>query len=480
MKLRLLLLSFLSLCLSLSAQSDISVADLISASQADVAKVRFFACDPKSASDVQVDGFADSREFAVRRGVPNFMRKCRAGGEVTVAFIGGSITRSDNQYRNQVAGYIASMFPNVKMNGVNAGIGGTGADLGACRLERDVLKFKPDLLFVEFAVNGAYDPGVEGIIRKMVKDNPYTDICLVYTIYRGQSSDYAKGEIPFNVKRLEKVAEYYNLPSVHMGMWAGMLERDNKLLWAAPASHKGSEIIFSRDGVHPIKAGGDLYASAVARAFNSMKSSGRKVAMELPEPLLPKQMEQAQSIDPGRFLKGVKGWSRVDVESDKEFSKYALWFDSIYKGDKSSEPIRFSFEGDMLAIYDMGAPDVGAYDIFLNGRKLVTSRFDHNGKMVGYDFVDKDDPRPSMMRFNKYCYQLRQQYEVIKLDRARYDVEIKASSTPIDKVALLSAGKAAKANQTVVSVGSDGKLSSEYNPQRVYLGWIMINGEVIE
>ena len=100
-----LLVSSFNLC----ASSKVSVSDLITASQAEGANSQLFKTYPDKAGEVDVDGFVDSREFNVRRGVPNFMRKCHSQKSVKVAFI-GSITKSDNQYRNQTANYIAQCF----------------------------------------------------------------------------------------------------------------------------------------------------------------------------------------------------------------------------------------------------------------------------------------------------------------------------------------------------------------------------------
>lgn len=44
-------------------------------------------------------------------------------------------------------------YPSVKFQEVNAGIGGTGSDLGAFRMDRHVIVHEPDLVFIEFAQN---------------------------------------------------------------------------------------------------------------------------------------------------------------------------------------------------------------------------------------------------------------------------------------------------------------------------------------
>ncbi len=63
------------------------------------------------------------------------------------------------------------------------------------------------------------------MIRKIIKENPHTDICLIYTIYTNQATVYQKGDVPQVIKRLEDIATYYQLPSIHLGMEAAALEK---------------------------------------------------------------------------------------------------------------------------------------------------------------------------------------------------------------------------------------------------------------
>ena len=79
-----------------------------------------------------------------------------------------------------------SGYPEVKWSEIYAAIGGTGSDLGVYRVQQDALRHKPDLLFVEFAVNdGSADPvkiqkSMEGIVRQAWTSNPEMDILFVY------------------------------------------------------------------------------------------------------------------------------------------------------------------------------------------------------------------------------------------------------------------------------------------------------------
>ena len=118
----------------------------------------------------------ESVPFTVREGLPATAAKLDAGEPVTIAYFGGSITEQ-NGWRIQSAELLKKLYPKAAIRSINAAIGGTGSDLGAFRLAHDVLRHKPDLVFIEFAVNdaGAKDDrvrkAVEGIVRQIRKCN---------------------------------------------------------------------------------------------------------------------------------------------------------------------------------------------------------------------------------------------------------------------------------------------------------------------
>ena len=97
--------------------------------------------------------------------------KAARGEKVTVAAIGGSITRgascktpkNDPAYTERLGGeacwfdrtvaWFRQTFPQAEIIGINAGIGATPSFLGTFRLQRMVLDHQPDLVLVEFSVN---------------------------------------------------------------------------------------------------------------------------------------------------------------------------------------------------------------------------------------------------------------------------------------------------------------------------------------
>ncbi|MDR1687962.1 MAG: SGNH/GDSL hydrolase family protein [Clostridiales bacterium] len=106
------------------------------------------------------------------------LKKARDGGEITIAFIGGSITQgtsagSDNCYAKRIHNWFKVAYSGAKVNYINAGIGATGSYIGVHRADTDVISHNPDIVFVEFSVNDTTEAterninSYDSLIRKL-------------------------------------------------------------------------------------------------------------------------------------------------------------------------------------------------------------------------------------------------------------------------------------------------------------------------
>jgi hypothetical protein len=75
------------------------------------------------------EGLIKAEEVRPRQGIGNVLKKIRAGEEVVVAYLGGSIT-SMNGWRNMTTDWLKETYPNAKFKEIHAAIGGTGSALG--------------------------------------------------------------------------------------------------------------------------------------------------------------------------------------------------------------------------------------------------------------------------------------------------------------------------------------------------------------
>jgi len=461
-------LAYLASLSSLSALAQNPAAiqqSLIASSQAGASPLRFNP-DDFSLPVIQPSGFNHPEEFKIRTGLPNFFRKSASEKKVTIGYLGGSITRADNQYRIQSAKFIRSLFPDVEFSGLNAGVSGTGSDLGACRLYEQLLQYNPDLIFIEFAVNGAFAEGVEGIIRQIWKRNPNIDICLIYTIPDGLGKIYADGGVPQHIAKLELLAEHYGIPSIHMGMEAAFLEKDNKLIWKANPDQEKNKIVFSADGVHPLEAGGNLFAGAIARAMLKMKNQQSSIIHSLPNPFFADNWEDAQMIDPTNFASFDSQWERINPATSNDLKQFAGWFPYLMKAEKPGASFTFSFNGSMVGLFDIGGPEVGQLEIELDGKPLLMKQLNTE------NYIQSTDSAATRLvnRFNSYCNnRYRGQCFFVKVLPGEHQVKMNISAKIPDKVQILGNNQKADINEH----------PEKYMRTVGYFGKILIRGQVL-
>lgn len=106
----------------------------------------------------------------------NCMRRAVRGGEITIGFLGGSITqgslasKEQNTYAYRVYQWWKDTFPKARFHYVNGGIGGTTSHYGVSRAVTDVLMYQPDFVIVDFSVNDAVEEDGTGENRPGEKD----------------------------------------------------------------------------------------------------------------------------------------------------------------------------------------------------------------------------------------------------------------------------------------------------------------------
>jgi hypothetical protein len=148
------------------------------------------------------------------------IEKARRGEDVTLGFVGGSITQGAGAIPINEKCYARVFYEDfVKryMKGgecrfVKAGVGGTPSELGMLRFERDVLRDgteEPDLIVIEFAVNDEGDEtqGVcyESLVRMALSKPWKPAVILLFSVF---SNDWNLQD------RLSPVGKRYDLPMV--------------------------------------------------------------------------------------------------------------------------------------------------------------------------------------------------------------------------------------------------------------------------
>ena len=333
---------------------------------------------------------APAVECTPRAGLPNFYAKLAAGKEVSIAYFGGSITAQEG-WRPKTLAYFQKAYPNAKISQINAAIGGTGSDLGVFRLRRDVLEKKPDLMFVEFAVNdGGAAPAqiyrcMEGIVRQTWGELPDCDICYVYTLVEGFAPTLQEGHFPRAASAMEKLADHYGIPSIHMGLEVARMAKAGKLILKGPLPKTdeekkalGDKMVFSPDGVHPHPSTGhELYLQSIVRSLPAIQAAGKAAGPHaLKDPFVPDHYGQAKQLPlpPALFS---AGFVRLDAASNSLAKSFAGRMGALYRGHQAGETLCFKFKGTRAAVYDLLAPDCGQVSVTVDGKPPVkVARFD--------------------------------------------------------------------------------------------------------
>jgi len=148
--------------------------------------------------------------------------KARAGEDVTIAYIGGSITQGAGAKPIATNSYAYRSYEAFKkrfgkgdgsnVHFIKAGVGGTPSELGLTRYEDDVLRkgtVEPDVVVIEFAVNDAGDE-TNGVcyesLALMAMEGPGNPaVVLLFAVFM---DDYNLQD------NLSRVGYHYNLPMV--------------------------------------------------------------------------------------------------------------------------------------------------------------------------------------------------------------------------------------------------------------------------
>ncbi len=334
---------------------------------------------------------APAVECSPRAGLPNALARLKTrGGELRIAYFGGSITAQEG-WRPKTLAWFQRTYPDCKVSQINAAIGGTGSDLGVFRLRHDVLDQKPDLMFVEFAVNdGGRDPEsiyrcMEGIVRQTWHTLPDCDICFVYTLVEDFVPTLQEGKFPQAASAMEKIAGHYGIPSIHMGVSVAQMVKDGKLIFTAPLPKSdeekkalGGKMIFSPDHVHPYpETGHELYLQSIVRSLPAIEGASKSAGPHaLASPFDADNYEAAKML-PITSAVLPAGGKLLDPTINPVAKQFAARVPTLFRDDHAGDVISFRFKGRYAAIYDVIGPESGQVMVSLDdGKAIPTHRFD--------------------------------------------------------------------------------------------------------
>lgn len=301
----------------------------------------------------------------------NVLKKAENGEEITVAYIGGSITEGltvapaepELCWASLSYKWLCEQYPDATIKFVNAGLSGTPSILGNVRLERDVLAYDPDICFVEFAVNDGtemqYRVAYDSLVRTLLTaEKDIAPVLLFTVIENGHSCQPHMSEIGNN----------YGLPMISEPNSLGVEFKEGRMTWAD----------YSEDQSHPHKRGHEIVCDFVTNYFEKVMAqideNTGEVSKELPEPKYSDRYMNVHFIDNETLKPELVNFAEDDVHS---------WFHNgwSYRGrEECSMKFTINCKSLQMVYKENKSGTYATADIYIDGEKTTSvSAFDREG-----------------------------------------------------------------------------------------------------
>lgn len=340
-------------------------------------------------------------ETATAGGFTAFDRRAKAGERLEVVFFGASLTwganasdQSETSYRAVIRDRLEEHYPLAHFHCRDSAIGGTGSQLGAFRLDRDVLARKPDLVFVDFTANDDIykdDPesmaSYESILRRLaIAGIPVVQVAFPF------KWNIKTAELP-TMKRLARhraLAEAYGngwgdaVTWICQGVDAGRLRIND--LWVT-------------DGVHPHDPGYREFAAAAWAGYLAAVESG-KVPTVPAKPLHPDTYLTLRRFPVASLPTLPAGWDKgrpnlTGVNHDWLMSR---WLDDLVVGrnraldDKGKPlpqpravaPLRLRVDAASILVFGEATAGSGTFRVRIDGVAVTGT----SGQLKDSDLFD--------------------------------------------------------------------------------------------
>lgn len=306
---------------------------------------------------------------------------------ISAVFIGGSITQ-----QRQYSTPLATMLNNIKSTAYyTQGLGGTNSTLGLYRLEKDVISKKPDLVFIEFAVNDSDTASanrvksMEGIIRKLMNLEHQPMVVLLDLT----TEAYASMDV---IEDWKPLMDAYGIGYINVAQYikdneATAENPDGLYVWreANLATYPNATALTATDGVHPTAAGGKVYADYMYKELSENPEKYFKKMTVVEEPVSGHEYNNPRMIP----------WDAAEYDTNWTYAKDMNWtfYDGVAKATSAGATLTYKFTGTTIGLFlpKSKTGTTATYSID-NGA--------YTGKVSCYGAVSTDMPMMSMISTN--------------------------------------------------------------------------------
>lgn len=296
----------------------------------------------------------------VRGGLPNTAYRITRDHACKVAFMGGSVTDGMGAsvirggWRTRIVNHLKETYPDVAFEQIDANIGGNGSQYGVYFARQFVAVKHPDLVFIEYAVNNAYDGcgdaetlwmHYETLIHTIRTESPCTEIVLVYV---SDSCHRSRDIIPV----LEQIADKYALPSVNY-YEAVMHAMGDPSNWSN----------YFIDGVHANDNGYDVMADVAKGLIEyAMQTPSVTYQKAATPPAQARLQSEANALITSTLDPVPSGWEKVE-----KFSYAGRHYNGCVQTTATDKPITVTFKGTDFGVLVEFAKDAGVLEYSVDG-----------------------------------------------------------------------------------------------------------------
>ena len=323
------------------------------------------------------------------------IRRARLGEDVTLAYIGGSITQGAGATPINTECYAYKSYESFcrfvgkkeNVHFVKAGVGGTPSELGMIRFDRDVLRDgeqQPDIVVVEFAVNDEGDETkgdcYESLVRKILNLPNHPAVILLFSVFADD------GNLQ---ERLIPVGLRYDLPmvSVKNAVVPEFYEKQNRIL---------TKNQYVYDMFHPSNLGHTIMADCLLNLYreisiaveeNSVIDSDYRAELFEGAPaigctfdeimLMDKKDAYEQAvIDCGGFTQTDTVLQSVEMDLDLEQTPefpYNWMYDGAVSKEKTYFEMKITCKALVMVFKDTGEADAAKAEVYVDGKWVRTA-----------------------------------------------------------------------------------------------------------
>lgn len=310
-----------------------------------------------------------------RARLADVMKRAKNGEDITIAYIGGSVTEgayasdySKTSYAGLTFAWWKKTFTKANFTYLNAGVGGTSSLFGVHRVEDALLKHEPDFVIVEFAVNDCDDPyqteAYANLVHRILNDDSQPAVMLLCVMNENGKNNQDL-QIP--------VGKHYDLPMISYrdAIWPEV--KSGKYLWA----EIGADYVHPTDFGHSIIA--ELVISYLTKTYQELSTISDK-APTYTKSYMPYVYENATYYHKNNITPtAVSGFSAVNTKN------------TSWKGSAGSA-ITFTFTGKrcILAIPTTYKDDIDI-TVRIDGKEVSLSGYlFHGGAFANMLVFDAD------------------------------------------------------------------------------------------